>query len=548
MMKQDRHLHRRATLLLLAAVAFPSTPLLAQDQPTASEVTVPPVTLPDPIVTPSSPVSQPPVTQTTPPLSTATQPPAATAPTPVTEAPAAPERRAATRIARSTPRAAPQPRATTPARQAAPAVAAPAAAGPATPTEAAPAPVPAPAVTPAPLPVPEEPAGAESGPSILAFAIGGGLLLLLGFALFSMLRHRRRREAPEEDYHEEPVAAEPVHDVYDAPRPMTAAMGAGALAADDRDERRLSEPAAVGWDSPIDGPTVAPAAYDEASAAEDAVAVAEPAAVGWDSPIDGPTVAPVAHEEAPLADEPPIYTQPATAAAAAAPAAAGAAAVIASDQPSQRREVLSSPIGDVVEPEAVAPAANGEAIAVPEEALVAKADAADAEALAASSTAPDGRPWLEFLMRPVRAGTSKDATVVEFELTVGNTGTAAARDVRISTFMFAAGSAQASEMERMLINPPADAAVTEVDIEAGDATRVEASMALPREGLSEESVLPVVVADARYRLPDGSEGRTLAQFEVGIPIEGGLDPFPTERTSGLLEGVEARLRGEPERL
>jgi hypothetical protein len=189
-----------------------------------------------------------------------------------------------------------------------------------------------------------------------------------------------------------------------------------------------------------------------------------------------------------------------------------------------------------------------EPVAVAEEVAVAEADPADVEALAATSAAPDGRPWLEFLMRPVRAGTSKDATVVEFELTVGNTGDAPARDVRISTFMFAAGSAAESEMERMLVDPPADAALAQVEIPAGDATRVEASMALPREGLVEGTVLPVVVADARYRLPDGREGRTRASFEVGIPSESGLDPFPTDRTSGLLESVDARLHDEPERV
>jgi hypothetical protein len=450
MMKQERILHPRATLLLLAAVALPAAPLMAQDAPPAPDISVTPVTQPDPIVTQPPPVSQPPVTEPAP-VSTTTPPPAATTPTPATEAPAAPERRAATRTARTTARAPAPARSATPARQAAPAAAAAApVAAAAPPAEAAPPAAPAPAA--APLPVPEEPAATENTPSLLMWAIGGGLLLLLGFALFSMLRHRRRR-------------AEPEH-VYD--------------------------------------------------------------------------------EEVPLSDQPPIYTERAPAVAA--PAAAGAAAFVAADQPTRQREVLSSPIGDVVEPEEFSPATNGEAVAVAEEAVVANADAADVETLAAGSAAPDGRPWLEFMMRPVRAGTSKDSAIVEFELTVGNTGDAPARDVRISTFMFAAGAAGASEMERMLIDPPADAAVTEVDIAAGDATRVDATMSLPREGLSEESVLPVVVADARYRLPDGTEGHTRAQFEVGIPSGEGLDPFPTDRSSGLLEGVEARLHGEPERV
>ena len=59
----------------------------------------------------------------------------------------------------------------------------------------------------------------------------------------------------------------------------------------------------------------------------------------------------------------------------------------------------------------------------------------------------------------------------------------------------------------------------------------------------------MVVADARYRLPDGSEGRTHAAFAIGMPSEDeALSPFPTDRASGLRENVEARLHGEPERV
>ncbi len=448
-MKQQRLTHRRAAWLLLAAVALPSTPLLAQEPP-VTDVTVPPVTVPDPVVVPQS---TPPVTQTTPTPTQNRTPAPATAPTRATEAPAAPERRATTRTARTTARAAAPARPEAPARRTTQTAAPAPTPAPAAET-AAPAALPPAALTPAPLPVPAQEEAADSGPSILTYVIGGGLLLLLGFAFLNMLRHRRRRAEPEEVYYDAPpVVREP--DVYDAPM-MAAPVAAGAMLADDeREEVRHIEP-----EPDFAEQTMAPAATEE---------------LAFDTPAEEP-------------------------------------------------------------------------VAVAEGVAVADADPADVEALAASSAAPDGRPWLEFLMRPVRAGTSNDSAIVEFELTVGNTGDAPARDVRISTFMFAAGSAQESEMERMLIDPPANSAVTEVDIAAGDATRVEAAMALPREALSDKTVLPVVVADARYRLPDGTEGRTFAQFEVGIPSAEGLDPFPVDRASGLLEGIEARLHGEPERV
>jgi hypothetical protein len=202
------------------------------------------------------------------------------------------------------------------------------------------------------------------------------------------------------------------------------------------------------------------------------------------------------------------------------------------------------PTADPV-PTYVAPvAAAAAAPAVAEEASVEDADQSDVDALAADSEPVSGRPWLEFLMRPVRAGTSQDDTIVQFELTVGNTGTVAAKDVRISTWMFAGN--EGSDMERTLITPPAGASVSEVDIEAGDGTRVDGEISMPKS--DRDTVLPVVHADARYRLPDGTEGRTSASFSVGLPDGDGISPFQLDRATGLIETVEARLYGEPERV
>ena len=171
--------------------------------------------------------------------------------------------------------------------------------------------------------------------------------------------------------------------------------------------------------------------------------------------------------------------------------------------------------------------------------------AEDVQAILDSSEPQAGRPWIEFLMRPLRAGTNADDAVVEFELTVGNSGSISAKDVKVSTWMFAAGSPEESDMERMLIDPPAEARISEGTIEPGEGQRVEASITIPKAAF-DKPMLPVVVADARYRLPDGSEGRTYASFEVGMPGEAGeaLAPFPTDRSSGLLEMVEARLHGD----
>jgi LPXTG-motif cell wall-anchored protein len=164
---------------------------------------------------------------------------------------------------------------------------------------------------------------------------------------------------------------------------------------------------------------------------------------------------------------------------------------------------------------------------------------AGAAAVGAGSALESGEPRLEFEMRPVRAGVGEHDARVDFELAVANTGTATARDVRISAWMLGAGAPRGSEAEHSLIE--------QVDIGVGDDANVEASVALPRSEFSEDAILPVVVAEARYRLPDGSEGRTTASYAVGVPDGDEMAHFDVENPSGLHEDVEARALGDLER-
>ena len=111
--------------------------------------------------------------------------------------------------------------------------------------------------------------------------------------------------------------------------------------------------------------------------------------------------------------------------------------------------------------------------------------------------------------------------------------------------MLAAGS---SEAESALIVPRDHADTPPVTIGAGESRTMQASVALPTAEVDGDAVLPVVVADARYRLPDGSEGRTSASFAVGVPDGEELAHFGIDNPSGLHEGVVARPLGEPERV
>ncbi|MBV9882459.1 MAG: hypothetical protein JO276_05570 [Sphingomonadaceae bacterium] len=308
--------------------------------------------------------------------------------------------------------------------------------------------------------------------------------------------------------------------------------------------------------APVRAPAPAAAAPASAPAAAPAPAPAAPAVSAGASsqvvPVTTPAAAAPATEPAATVTNGVAPWQWALAIAAIAIIAVAAAMLIARRRRRAEEEYYDETYceepayAEAAEP---APAVAAEpvlaAAAVAEEVKVAESDRADVDALAASSEPVPNRPWLEFLMRPVRAGTSEDEARVEFELTVGNTGSVPARDVRVSTWMVAGG--EGTDMERSLIEPPADAALSELSIDPGDGARVDGTISVPTERLH-GAVLPVVVADARYRLPDGSEGRTHASFAVGLPSGDGLAPFDTDHPSGIRDDVEARLHGEPERV
>lgn len=186
----------------------------------------------------------------------------------------------------------------------------------------------------------------------------------------------------------------------------------------------------------------------------------------------------------------------------------------------------------------VEPAAQAHA-----EARLAEADAAVLDHVVDAPAPVANRPWLELGLRPVRAGTSEEEALVDIELTVGNAGDTAARDVRISTFLLA--DAETSEMEQLLTRHGPAADVPPVTIDAGDGTRVDARLAMPKGELG-RTFNPVVVAEARYRLPDGREGRTSAAFRIGraAPSAEGVGPIGATRPH-LVDDLEAELLGTP---
>ncbi len=186
-----------------------------------------------------------------------------------------------------------------------------------------------------------------------------------------------------------------------------------------------------------------------------------------------------------------------------------------------------------------------------ENAELVDADPADIAAMVGGAKPAGGRPQLELAMRPIRAGMSRRGATVGFELTVANAGGAPADNVRIGAFMLGEHAAQQSEIERMLINPPADSSVDARSIAPGDGTTLEAMVTMPRDAVDaiageDAGFTPVLVADARYRLPDGSEGRTAAAFRIGRSNGGmHLEPIAIQDDPSMYADIEAELVGVP---
>lgn len=199
----------------------------------------------------------------------------------------------------------------------------------------------------------------------------------------------------------------------------------------------------------------------------------------------------------------------------------------------------------------VAKAKPDEAKPALENAELVDADPADIAAMVGGAKPAGGRPQLELAMRPIRAGMSRRGATVGFELTVANAGGAPADNVRIGAFMLGEHAAQQSEIERMLINPPADSSVDAQTIAPGDGTTLEAMVTMPRDAVDaiagdDAGFTPVLVADARYRLPDGREGRTAAAFRIGRSNGGmHLEPIAIQDDPSMYADIEAELVGVP---
>jgi hypothetical protein len=145
------------------------------------------------------------------------------------------------------------------------------------------------------------------------------------------------------------------------------------------------------------------------------------------------------------------------------------------------------------------------------------------------------RPQIELGIRPLRAGSDNGQARVDYEVIVENAGALDARGVTVTSWLL---NAESSDAESNMIE-------RQVNVAAGDVTTVEGSATVDN---TTGAFRPIVAADARYTLPDGSEGHIAARFAVGVDggEPGRITPIVLDRDE-LREDLGARLEGEVER-
>ncbi len=138
-----------------------------------------------------------------------------------------------------------------------------------------------------------------------------------------------------------------------------------------------------------------------------------------------------------------------------------------------------------------------------------------------SPAPPEQRPWIEFAFRPARAAATAAQATVHYELTVRNTGDAAAEAVLIRSGLFSAGATEDAELFAFCRGEIEGEYVIEpLDIPRGAEVVLHAVASLPRDAVRALTVegralfIPMVAFSAHYSW-QGQHGHTANSYLVG---------------------------------
>ena len=140
------------------------------------------------------------------------------------------------------------------------------------------------------------------------------------------------------------------------------------------------------------------------------------------------------------------------------------------------------------------------------------------------------RPWLEIEFVPLRCSVSEDKALIEFEVSVVNSGGAPARDVLVEACMFNVGPDQDQEIAAFFARPVGQGE-RYAAIQPLKKLPLASSVSLGREQVrafqaGDRTVfVPLIGFNALYRW-SGGEGQTSASFLIGLETNGEkMGPF-----------------------
>ena len=156
------------------------------------------------------------------------------------------------------------------------------------------------------------------------------------------------------------------------------------------------------------------------------------------------------------------------------------------------------------------------------------------------------RPWIDVELSPDRALLDEQGAAIAFEVTLFNSGSAAARDVVIEAKLLNAGASQDVELSAFFT---AEATLSDPIPQIAPYARVplRSAVRLPRSAISEydyegrKLFMPLVAISVRYRWSTG-DGQSAAGFLVGQGTEGQekLAPLRIDRGARSWKGLGAR--------
>lgn len=156
------------------------------------------------------------------------------------------------------------------------------------------------------------------------------------------------------------------------------------------------------------------------------------------------------------------------------------------------------------------------------------------------------RPWIDVELSPDRALLDEQGAAIAFELTLFNSGSAAARDVVVEAKLLNAGASQDVELSAFFT---AEATLSDPIPQIAPYARIplRSAVRLPREAISEydyegrKLFMPLVAISVRYRWSSG-DGQSAAGFLVGQGAAGQekLAPLRIDLGARSWNGLGAR--------